>query len=282
VEQLFARPATTTMAALQTAGFSPAMVQSFFRPFLAGVFLDEKLETSSRMFEFVFRMFAAGATALPNRGMGSIPAQLAEGLPDGTVRLHSRVSAIREESVELSTGALLEARAVIVATEGVEAQRLVPGVSYAGSRCTTCVYFAADQSPLDEPMLILDGEGRGPVTNLCVLSSVAPGYAPPGAALVSATVLGALETDTERQRTAVLEQMREWFGSSVRRWRHLRTYQLPHALPLQPPITDAQPTPFVRHGKTLVACGDYFGNASIEGALVSGRLAAEETLKVLS
>jgi phytoene dehydrogenase-like protein len=73
VRDLFERPERTTMAALREAGFSTAMIDRFFRPFLGGVFLDTKLETSSRMFEFVFRMFASGDVAIPARGMQAIP-----------------------------------------------------------------------------------------------------------------------------------------------------------------------------------------------------------------
>lgn len=56
--------------------------------------MDAKLETSSRMLEFVFRMFAEGDTAVPALGMQAIPEQLAAGLAPGTVRLNARVAAV--------------------------------------------------------------------------------------------------------------------------------------------------------------------------------------------
>ena len=58
-------------------GFTDSMIEGFFRPFFSGVFLETQLETSSRLFEFVFRVFASGDTALPAEGIGGIPHQIA-------------------------------------------------------------------------------------------------------------------------------------------------------------------------------------------------------------
>ena len=77
LEGIYNRPETTTLELLRVRGFSRVIIERFFRPFLGGVFLDQQLLTSSRMCEFVFRMFATGDAALPENGMGEIPRQLA-------------------------------------------------------------------------------------------------------------------------------------------------------------------------------------------------------------
>jgi phytoene dehydrogenase-like protein len=138
------------------------------------------------------------------------------------------------------------------------------------------LYFAADQPPVEEPILVLNGEGRGPVNNLCVPSVVAPSYAPAGKHLVSATVLGVSENGT--LETKVRAQLSGWFGSGVERWRHLRTYRIPDALPRQvPPALSVSERP-VRWKPGLYICGDHRDNASIQGAMVSGGRAAEALL----
>jgi hypothetical protein len=76
---LFARPETTSEFALREFGFSEPMIDRFFRPFLGGVMLDRTLRPSSRMLEFVFRMFARGDATLPALGMGAIPEQAHRG-----------------------------------------------------------------------------------------------------------------------------------------------------------------------------------------------------------
>lgn len=51
--------------------------------FSQGIFLSPLEEQSSRMFEFVFKMFSVGAASLPEGGMGQVPLQIAADLPEG-------------------------------------------------------------------------------------------------------------------------------------------------------------------------------------------------------
>ncbi len=275
LDELFLRPESTTLEVLRAAGFSEAMIARFFRPFLGGVLLERELGTSSRMFEFVFRMFSEGPAALPGGGMGAIPAQIAAALPPGTIRLQAAVAAVTTDGVTLTGGERLEGKAVVVACDAPAARRLLPELPTGGERSVTCLYFAAEHAPLAEPVLVLDGEGRGPVNNLCVPSAVAPAYAPAGKSLVSATVLGIPAADDAALEGGVRTQLREWFGPEVLRWRHLRTYRIAHALPAQePPALTPSERP-VRLASGLYVCGDHRDTASIQGAMVSGRRAAE-------
>lgn len=272
LDALARRPETTTAAALDARGFGPAIRERFLRPFLGGVFLERDLRTSSRMFEFVWKMFSSGDIALPALGMQAIPDQLAGALPPGTVRTGVEVAAVEPGLVRMGDGSTLSARAVVVAAEGPAAARLL-GLPDPGSRAVTCHYFAAPRSPLGEPILVLNGEGPqdGPVNNLCVESDVAPGYAPAGRSLVSATVL----EGSPDERDDVTSHLRRWFGAQVDGWRHLRSYRVAHALPDR----TAPKPPLARPG--LWQCGDWCEQASINGALVSGRRVAEAVLAEL-
>jgi phytoene dehydrogenase-like protein len=277
--ELFERPETTTHHRLEGFGFSDAMVDRFFRPFFGGVLLDRSLQASSRMFDFVFRMMAEGETTLPARGMGRIPEQLAARLKPGTVRTGAKVTWLVEGVAMLESGERVLADSVVLATDGPTSAQLTSAVRAPGWRGATCLYFAAPEPPLREPVLVLDGEGRGPVNNLCVPSAVSPQYAPTGQSLVSATVLGTTEGEDAALVEAVRIQLREWFGNAVSGWRHLRTYRIPRALPAQQPPALATPERPVRLSKSLYVCGDHRDNASINGALASGRRAARAVLE---
>lgn len=276
VEQVWQRPETTTAEALAQLGFSTQIRQRFFRPLFGGVLLDDELVTSSRQFAFVFRMLSEGDTALPAAGMGAIPAQLAADLPAGTVRTGARVRGLGSSRLVLEDGEVIEASAVVVATEGPQAARLLNGLQAPSSRGVSCLYFAASSAPIDEPILVLDGERSGPVNNLCVPSVVAPSYAPEGAVLVSASVLPSDDPgDDAALEAAVRAQLRGWFGTAVDGWRLLRIYRIAHAQPGQAPPALAQPERPVRLRRGLYVCGDHRDNASINGAMTSGRRAAE-------
>jgi phytoene dehydrogenase-like protein len=263
---------------LRGEGFSEDMIDAFFRPFFGGVLLDRELAASSRMLDFVFRMMAEGEVALPSGGMGSLPAQLAGRLAEGSLETGARVASAGPGELRLETGETLAARAVVVATEGPEAARLTGRLPAPGSRGVACLSFAAESAPVEDPILILDGDGRGPVNNLSFPSQVAPTCAPPGAALVSATVLEG-PPDPAALETAVRGHLTSWFGSRVKGWRHLRTYHITHAQPAQrPPALDPIQRP-VRLEDGLYVCGDHRDTASLHGALLSGRRAAEAVLE---
>jgi phytoene dehydrogenase-like protein len=264
---LRSRRETTIAEALRSAPLSAPARDAFLTPFLRGITLERGLETSSEFLRFVLRAFAGGRAAIPARGMRAIPEQLAEGLD---VRLGVPVRAVGPGTVTMEGGTSLDARAVVVATAGLvdDAVHDWNGVA--------CVYFAAPEAPLPGPWLVLDGEGDGPVNNLCVPSEAAASYAPAGKALVSATVLGDREPDLE----AVAAQLGAWFGRATARWSHLATVRVPHALPRYP--VGGEPAPSPRLAPGLYACGDHREHPSLNGALHSGRRAADAVLADLA
>lgn len=271
------RPETTTIEMLRRRGFSSAIIERFFRPFLGGVFLDHELQTSSRLCEFVFRMFSSGAAALPAGGMQAIPQQLADRLPDGVLRLNSSVKAVHQGRVELASGEQLSALRIVLATEAPAAAKLAGQPLTGGANRVACLYFAADEPPCAEPILMLNGDERGPVNNVCVPSQVAPTYAPAGQTLISVTALR--WTTAEALASDARHQLRSWFGRSVDAWRHLRTYSIEYALPRQTPPAPAGVSPRIAAG--VYRCGDYCDTASINGAMASGRRAAEAVIEDL-
>ncbi|MFN0126719.1 MAG: FAD-dependent oxidoreductase [Verrucomicrobiales bacterium] len=171
----------------------------------------------------------------------------------------------------------LQGDAVVVAADATTAARFIPGLVTKEPewRAVTGLYFAAEKSPLREAIIALNGTGRGLVNNVCVLSDVPPGYAPPDRALISISVLGVPAIpDLETQ---ILAELEPWFGPEVRHWRHLRTDRIERALPEQPPIEGAL-GPCFREVDGLFACGDHLTSASIEGAIISGLLTANALL----
>ena len=275
VPELMEREEHTALEVLRERwGFSDRMIDRFFRPFFGGIFFDRGLGASSRMFEFLFKMFAEGQTVLPAGGMEQIPKQMRSHLPEDAVRLDTRVDTVGEQTVTLENGDELEAPAVVVATEAPEANRLVGGIEPVAGRSTVCLYFSAPESPLDDPILALNGDGTGPINNVAVPSDVAPGYAPDDRALVAAVVVGTPEADDAALQRAVQEQLIDWFGLKAGGWTHLDTVHVPYALPEQAPPFLSPPQREVRRRPGLYVCGDHRHNGSINGAIASGRSAA--------
>lgn len=279
---VFAREETTWLDALRHRyDFTPSMIERFFRPFYGGISLDPALGVSSRFAEFVFQMFTLGDAALPTTGMAALPRQLEAMLPPGTVRTGTRVAHLDGARAVLEGGERVEGAALVLATEAPEANRLLPGTARTSEGVGEfCFYYAAPVAPVDDASLVLNGDPEGPINNLAVVSNAQPAYAPPGRHLVSVVVIGhAMDTDVQTLETAVRRQLGQWYGQNlVSVWQHLRTDRIPYGLPLQRPpalaVRDASPC--LDEGR--YRCGDYTETASINGALRSGRLAAEALL----
>ncbi len=275
--EIAGREDLTTETYLRRAGFSHRMIDVFFRSFYGGIFLERDLRTSSRMFEFTFQMFSRGSATLPALGMQEIPRQLAGRLPADAIRRSTRVTNVQRGKITLATGECLVGDTVVVATDATAAARLLPGLAAPEPawRAVTGLYFAAKKSPLREAIIALNGTGRGLVNNVCVLSDVAPDYAPPGHALISISVLGVTaRPDFEAQ---IIAELALWFGPEVHGWRHLRTERIERALPEQPPIPGPL-GPCFREIDGVFACGDHLTSASIEGSIVSGLRTADAIL----
>jgi phytoene dehydrogenase-like protein len=306
IEDLFVGGSTTAAERLRQQGFSPRIVERFFRPFLGGIFLESELATSSQMLEFVFRMFALGPATLPAGGMEAIPRQLAAGLPKGTIRCFQSVADISGMKVRTADGQSWQAkRGVIVATEGSAAARLLGEPAPVAEHGTSCLYFAVTNLPISPRWLLLNGQlpqRVGPedsdaaervevsrpsvdapvINNLCVPSGVQSSYAPAGQHLVSVSVVGCDRlAGSEDLESSVRRQLREWFGGQVDSWRHLRTYHIPSALPDQRRLRGSNSESADRHrvGPGLYRCGDYLWHGSIEGAMQSGLKAANLALE---
>lgn len=283
IEADLGRKERSTMEFLQARGFSDTIIERFFRPFFGGIFLERELETSSHLFAFIFQMFSKGDAVLPENGMEEIPKQLAAGLKDGTVRTGTRVEAVEPSSVTLAGGEKVAAQHIVIATEEPAATKLLGEPGPEQWRRVGCHYFAADAAPFDEAILMLNGAEaeRGPINNLCIPSLLSKSYAPAGKSLISVSTLGnAALGDIQSQLT-------DWFGKQVETWDYLETYDIRYALPAQTapalapePIAAGSEIPKLEiTGNNIFRCGDYLDTASINGAMASGRRAAEAILE---
>ncbi|WP_215138515.1 protoporphyrinogen/coproporphyrinogen oxidase [Hymenobacter sp. ISL-91] len=287
--QLLSRNSTnaqTTLEFLRHYGWSEQIIDNFFRPFFGGVFLDRSLSTAANFFEFVFQQFVIGEAVVPALGMQQIPEQLAARLPAGTVRLNSPVAAVNGTSVRLASGETIEAAAIVVAVDGEAATKLLPEAPEEALvstpqplrwRRTTCTYFAAPASASrPDKLLRLNASPTGLAHNVAFPSDVAPAYAPAGQRLVSVSTHGEHGLSESGLTAQLRRELMAWFGAEAASWPHLRTYELPYALPEYPAGQPARQA--LRLGARLYRCGDYAAYPSLNAALAAGREVAEMIL----
>ena len=248
---------------LDRLGFSERFTNAFFRPFLGGVFLDESLSVPADAVRFVLAMFARAEAALPARGMSALPAHLSQGL---SVRCNCTVTDVAPNKVIVDDGEVIDAQAIIDTR---------PPTSLAW-RSTQMMAFASPAPQDTTPVLHLANlheQPDAPILHACAPSLVAPDYAPPGKAVVYAT----LRTD---RPSAPVEEVRQtlagWFDLPADHIQHLTTVEVRQALPESPCRASQE-----ARDQGLYRSGDWTTHASIEGALRSGRIAAEAVIQDL-
>ncbi|MCQ4209904.1 NAD(P)/FAD-dependent oxidoreductase [Streptomyces longispororuber] len=261
----------TVRSALTRAGVSDALVEDFFRPFLSGVFLEDELETSARVFHLVWRSMVRGTLCLPAQGIGQVPASLARALPSGAVERENPVARLVDDGVLTADGKEVPARAVVVATGPGPLADLLPELPVPAYRIVTTYYHVAPRSPLGEPTLLVDTRRR--FLNTCVLSDVAPEYAPAGHSLVATSVLGPGGQGRDGQ---VRDALAEVYGTDTSGWDLLTARTITDALPEMTPPHPLSRTTRVAQGRYV--CGDHRATGSVQGALASGARAAREVL----
>ena len=277
VEEIFVQPEIPTLAAIHEYGFSEQMVRNFFRPFMGGIFLENELSTSRREFDFVFKMFSEGDTAVPAKGMEMIPKQLAIKLGKEHIECNQKVLDIDGQKVKTESGKTYSAKKVLLATApiGFAGRFLVKSAEPENYHSTTNIYFGADEAPIKKPIIALNAKGDRSFNNVCVMSRVSSLYAPKGKHLISVSVNGKPQGTDEQLVGKVKSEMGEWFGNQPSSWEHLKTYRVKYALPNQDHVQHEANQTQLRLRDGLYAAGDYLLNGSINAAMRSGRIAAD-------
>ena len=278
-EEIFAEPSLPTHEYLKKYGFSDAIITNFFRPFFRGIFLEKDLETSSRMFEFVFKMFSQGYAAVPAKGMGQIPEMIKGQLQTTEIRLNTPVTSVEGGKILLSDGTQLEADRIIVAVQPDRVMKQLEG-QFAPARKVINMYFAAPKSFLGRPMIGLL-TGKRVINNLVFMEDVSKDYAPAGKSLLSVTVLDTDLSDKELLKV-VQGELEEISGTKADQFKHLKTYLIPHASPQVGDLKFSIPFTECKVLDQVFLAGDYLLHGSINAAMTSGRTAAEAVVHSLS
>jgi len=279
IDEIFSKQETTTLQYLRNAGFSERIISNFFTPFMSGIYLEQKLETSSRMFEFVFKMFSEADTAIPAKGMGMISRQLSSGLSAEELIVNERVLSIDGNEVQTASGRNYKAGNILIATTAdcipAPFQRIP-----VEKKSVTCLYFSAKKAPYHKALIALNANSNRLVNNIAVMSNVSVDYAPEGKSLISVSLTDKhLLIEPESLELKIKDELKFWYPDCIN-WEHLKTYTIPYALPDNRHVTNDILPSSMRLNDTAFICGDHLMNGSINAAMKSGRLAAEAILSI--
>lgn len=272
IEDIFAAPEITTIAYLQDYGFSEEMIGDFFQPFFAGIYLEENLETSSRMFEFVYKMFGNGYAALPRKGMQAIPDQLADQLIRTTIRFKAVVNRIEDHQIYLESGEVLPAEQIIIATDPSPFFIKKDLKPTAWKSCYN-LYFQTPKSLLKDPIIGLLPGKETMVNNFHYLNDVYGNKTEKNTAILSVTVV----KNHELPAAEMVQQVKTELATHCRieTGELLKMFHIKKALPQVSDLTYQPSETRVKLAPGILCCGDYLANSSLNAAMASGRVVAK-------
>jgi protoporphyrinogen oxidase len=271
LDEIFESRETTTLKYLIEFGFSPKIIERFFKPFFAGIFLESNIQTSSRMFEFVYKMFGEGYATIPKLGIGEISNQLKNKLHNTEFIFNCEVKDITNDKILMVSGENLPHDGVIIATNSTSMIRSHKGADMKWKSCM-CLYFEVDQTNIPANTIALIADGGNYTNNLYAYTDVKTGKT-----ILSVTTLEHMnKTDAEIIENIIAEVKKYTGALKVDFIHHYRIKQaLPDIQNLKMTVQSAENQVM----DNIFLAGDALMNGSLNAAMESGYIAAKSLLE---
>ncbi|MFO8147123.1 MAG: NAD(P)/FAD-dependent oxidoreductase [Bacteroidota bacterium] len=277
LSEIFEKEEKTTLQYLKDFGFSEEMIAQFFTPFFSGIFLESKLETSSRMFEFVYKMFGEGYATLPKTGIEAIPKQLKDNLNRTTFWFNTKVKSVEDSKIWLADGTELESHFTIIATEPNALLSQFKNQKTKWKSCNT-LYFETSTRTIEKPLIGLIANKDALINNIFFQGSLESGSVGKQE-LLSVTVVKEHGLSDEALKIHVQKELKQYCGVDVSRF--IKQYFIPKALPELNGIQYELLPSETRLSKGVFLAGDTLLNGSLNAAMISGERAALSIIQSL-
>lgn len=277
VSKIFGRAELSTEDYLRDHGFSSDVIENFFRPFFSGIFLEPDLATSSRMFEFVYKMFGEGNAVIPKAGMGAIASQLANSLKHTSIRLNNNVLNVNSQQITLENNDVMHYDFVIIATDPGKIMK-----NYASTldwKSCENLYFTAKNRAFDQPIIALNANSESFVNNIFYPTSIETANKGDDE-LLSVTIV----KDHSLSEDDLVEKVKRDLNAdfNISDLTFLKRYEIPHALPSLEGLEYSREENESLLTDRIALAGDHQLNGSLNAAMISGESAAKIAHQVIS
>lgn len=239
-------PVPSTHEYLLSLGFSETIIESFFRPFFTGIFLEEALLTPHTLFDFIFWALAKGEALLMPNGVQTLPNRIAEKLNPNQIFLNSAVGDFHQQDIPY--------------------------------RSTTTLYYSLDHDAGLGKFLALNASRMGRVNLIAVPSAVQPNYAPAGKHLLAVSLKPSFsgQVDAHAANNEILTEVENLLQRPINA-QFIKAFEVKSALPMNTPYFYELPqnTHEMSIQQNLFLAGNSIANPSLNAAILSGVQFAE-------
>ncbi|AUC84246.1 oxidoreductase [Polaribacter sp. ALD11] len=278
IAAIFADKEQSTRSYLKGYGFSDEMIVDFFKPFFSGIFLESELETSSRMFEFVYKMFGEGDAAIPKAGIQAIPNQLQQNLKNTTFLFNTKVADIKDGIITLNNGEKLESHFSIVTAD---ASNLISNLKNQATNWKSCdtLYFETEKRVIQKKLIGLIPKENTLINNIFYHTSLKT-VTKTEKELLSVTVINSKNLSEEKLVAEVKKELQEY--CNIDSCTFIKRYKIPMALPKLNHLQYEMLPSETRLTTNVFLAGDAQLNGSLNAAMISGERAALGVIETIS
>lgn len=268
---IFSKEETSALQYLQGLGFSERVIERFFKPFFGGIFLETELRTSSRLFEFLFKMFGNGNSVIPRGGMQKISDQLTSRLKNTKILTDTPVKSVQPGSITLADGKSISSSHTIIATDLNHLNRSTESVKWKRS---INYYFEVDTPNYTDKIITLSANPDRLINNYYYPTNLIPH--PEGKTILSTTVIN----DRGLSEAAMLDKIKaELKETGVKgALRLITSYDIPYSLPETTDIQFELTADKIVLDSGVYNCGDHTMMGSLNAAMYSGRYVAQHII----
>jgi len=253
----------TTLEFLEQYGFSDKFIKNFFMPFFSGIFLENKLETSSKFFKYVFSNFNNGLAALPRKGMQAIPDQLFNKLNRERVIIGQSVVNIDDrKNVTLDDGIIIKGNRLILSGDS---NNLLNGKKGEYNAVKT-MYFSTQNEIINGEYIHLYPKDNI-INNIAIPTYLSDSYSKNSDHLISLTILESEASEIEMVKD-IKGRLSKYYGGGPNSYEFLRSINIKTGTLRQPKghFNQSQKN----SEDSIYMIGEKVTNGSIEGAVVAG------------
>lgn len=230
---------------------------NLIEPFLKGVFLTSLDRVDSGYAQEIIRGFLRGNSGLPSAGVGALSSALGARIEN--VHLNSEIQDLTQ----------FAGRKIVIATDAHTAANLLELPAPAQQAGSVTWYHRVPSGLISSNRLRITSVSSD-VVNSIAISNALPSYAPEGSTLISSTSCDSI-SDSQ-----VLDEISKFWQISPLEFELISRYEIPYSLPIFSSARSGIGTALV--SENIAIAGDHLTAGSQNGALLSGRMAANELL----
>lgn len=275
IDAIFKSKQTTTQQYLKDKGFSNRIIKDFFKPFFNGIFLETQLQTSSTMFQFVYKMFGEGLASIPKNGMQDIPNQLQSKLKNTQFVFNTKVQSVKDKHLVLEDQSKIDSDITIIATEASNVLGIKQTMTW--KSCDT-LYFEVEKDTIKKPIIGLVTNSNALINNIFYTTSIATSSSN-NSNVLSVTIVKAHNLDETKLIQTVQDELKTYCNIVTKRF--IKRYRINKALPDLKQVSHISNSSEFKYSDTIYLAGDTQLNGSINAAMSSGETVAKHIIETL-